>query len=90
MDNKTAPYADRIVQDPAILVGKPVIKGTRLSVELVLGHLAENPDLDELFAAYPRLSVDDVKAVLAYAHDAIEEQTRRTRRKAKPTAPAPV
>lgn len=59
--------ADRIVQDPAIMVGKPVVKGTRIPVELVLEHLAENPALDELFAAYPRLTVEDVQAVLAYA-----------------------
>ena len=87
---RRAPYTDRIVQDPEILVGKPVVKGTRLSVELILGHLAENPDLDELFAAYPRLTVEDVKAVLAYAHDAVEARRKRTPRKATPAAPAQV
>lgn len=61
---------ERIVYDPETLRGKPVIKGTRRSVELVLGHLAGNPDLDERFAADPRLTVDDVTAVLTYAHDA--------------------
>jgi uncharacterized protein (DUF433 family) len=60
-------YRERIIRDPAILVGKPVVKGTRISVELVLAKLAANPDLAELFADYPRLTVDDVKAVLAYA-----------------------
>lgn len=45
-------WDDRIVEDPEIMVGKPVIKGTRIPVELVLGHLAANPNLDELFAAY--------------------------------------
>lgn len=60
-------YADRIVVDPAILVGKPTIRGTRVSVELVLEHLAANPDLDELFAAFPHLTLDDVRACLAYA-----------------------
>jgi uncharacterized protein (DUF433 family) len=66
---KTTPtsYGDRIVVDPQILVGKPVVKGTRISVELVLGHLAENPDVQDLFAAYPHLSIEDVKACLAYA-----------------------
>lgn len=58
-------YADRLIRDPAILVGKPVVKGTRIPMELVLAHLAENPDLDELFAAYPRLIIEDVKACLA-------------------------
>ncbi len=60
-------YENRIVIDPEILVGKPVVNGTRISVELVLGHLAENPDIHELLAAYPRLSIDDVMACLAYA-----------------------
>lgn len=59
--------ADRITIDPAVMVGKPVIKGTRMPVELVLAKLAANPDLDEFFLDYPELSVEDVKAVLAYA-----------------------
>jgi uncharacterized protein (DUF433 family) len=53
------------------MVGKPVIKGTRIPVELVLGHLSQNPDLEELFAAYPHLTVEDLKAVLAYARDVV-------------------
>ncbi|HZO26842.1 MAG TPA: DUF433 domain-containing protein [Chloroflexota bacterium] len=60
-------YADRIVQDPEIMVGKPTVRGTRITVEAVLDHLAANPDLDDLFASYPRLTMDDLKAVLAYA-----------------------
>lgn len=61
-------YQDRIVQDPAIMVGKPVIRGTRIPVERVVSHLAHNPDLDDLFAAYPELSREDVQAALSYAH----------------------
>jgi len=68
-----AKYQDRIVRDPKILAGKPVVKGTRVPVELVLAHLAENPDLDDLFAAYPRLKVKDVQACLAYARRAVEK-----------------
>lgn len=59
--------AERITFDPDVMVGKPVIQGTRMPVELVLAKLAANPDLDELFLDYPELTVDDVKAVLAYA-----------------------
>ncbi|MFN8594355.1 MAG: DUF433 domain-containing protein [Thermomicrobiales bacterium] len=59
--------ADRITIDPAVMVGKPVITGTRMPVELVLAKLAANPDLDEFFLDYPELTLDDVKAVLAYA-----------------------
>ncbi len=59
--------AERITIDPDIMVGKPVIEGTRMPVELVLAKLAANPDLDEFFLDYPELTIDDVKAVLAYA-----------------------
>ncbi|MBI3732907.1 MAG: DUF433 domain-containing protein [Chloroflexi bacterium] len=52
---KTRPYS------------KPVVQGTRIPVELVLKHLAQNPDLNELFAAYPRLTIEDVRACLEYA-----------------------
>ena len=60
-------YADRIVHDPEIMLGKPTVRGTRITVEVVLDHLAANPDLDDLFASYPRLTMDDLKAILAYA-----------------------
>ncbi len=59
-------YADRIVVDPDVLVGKPTIKGTRISVELVLKRLSQDLDLETLFEAYPRLTEEDVKACLAY------------------------
>lgn len=59
-------YADRIVQDPEIMVGKPTVRGTRITVEAVLNHLAANPDLDDLFASYPRLTPEDLEAILAY------------------------
>ena len=64
-------YKDRIVTDPLIIVGKPVVRGTRIPVEHVLGRLAENPDLAELFAAYPELTREDVKACLHYAQAAV-------------------
>jgi uncharacterized protein (DUF433 family) len=60
---------ERISQDPQVMVGKPVVKGTRIPVERVIAHLAQKPDLDNLFVAYPELTVDDVKACLQYAHD---------------------
>jgi uncharacterized protein (DUF433 family) len=70
-------YQDRIIQDPEILVGKPVVKGTRIPVELVLAKLARNPNIDELFADYPRLTMEDVKACLAYAQGLVEKRPRR-------------
>ncbi len=65
-------YRERISQDPVVMVGKPVIKGTRIPVERIIGHLAENPDLDDLFGAYPELTIDDVKAALTSARAMIE------------------
>jgi uncharacterized protein (DUF433 family) len=61
------PYHERIVADPRILAGKPVVKGTRIAVDLVLEELAQNPDISELLAAHPNLTRDDVQACLAYA-----------------------
>jgi uncharacterized protein (DUF433 family) len=55
-------YQDRITVDPEILVGKPVVKGTRISVELVLEQLAANPDVQALLDSYPRLTLEDVEA----------------------------
>ena len=86
---KTIPgYAERIIVDPEILAGKPVVKGTRVSVELVLRRLALDPDLSRLLEAFPRLTVEDVKASFAYAGAVVEaeelfpahELSRQTRR----------
>jgi len=57
----------RIIQDPKIMVGKPIVRGTRIPVERVLAHLADTPDLADLFEAFPRLTLDDVRACLESA-----------------------
>jgi uncharacterized protein (DUF433 family) len=67
---------NRIVQDPAILGGKPVVKGTRIAVEVILEYLAHNPDFTELFADYPRLTMNDVKACFVYAQRLVEAAPR--------------
>jgi uncharacterized protein (DUF433 family) len=77
--------ADRITVDPDVMVGKPVVKGTRIPVELVLAQLAYDPDLGELFAAYPHLTVEDVKACLAYASKLVAAR-RRARRTSQQAA----
>jgi uncharacterized protein (DUF433 family) len=61
------PYEDRITADPRILGGKPVVRGTRIAVSLVLEELAHNPDIKELLAAHPDLTRADVQACLSYA-----------------------
>lgn len=74
---KSREIADRVVQDPRIMLGKPVIKGTRIPVSTVVAQLASNLKVDELFVAYPRLTIEDVKAALLFAHDAVEARSRR-------------
>jgi uncharacterized protein (DUF433 family) len=69
-------HQDRIVTDPAILAGKPVVRGTRIPVELVLAKLAHNPDLGELLTDYPSLTVEDVKACLEYATVLVADRQR--------------
>jgi uncharacterized protein (DUF433 family) len=79
----TAPqptFGHRIAQDPAVLSGKPVIRGTRIAVEVILEYLAHNPDFDELFADYPRLTIDDVKAALEYAQHLVQIEATLTSR----------
>ena len=62
----------RIVRNPRVLSGKPVVRGTRIPVEVVLSYLARHPDFNDLFTDYPRLTMDDVKACLAFAQSMVE------------------
>ncbi|MDQ2787610.1 MAG: DUF433 domain-containing protein [Chloroflexota bacterium] len=66
---------ERIVVNPHILVGKPIVRGTRIPVEIVLAHLALDIDLESLFADYPRLTPDDVRACLAYAAGLVADES---------------
>ena len=61
----------RIALDPEVLSGKPVVRGTRISVELVLEHLANGWTPSELLEAYPRLTPEDIRACLAYAAEVL-------------------
>ncbi len=65
-------YKTRIIRDPTIMTGKPVVKGTRIPVELVLKKLADDMDVDVILRDYPRLSKHDIRAVIYYALNAIE------------------
>ena len=57
----------RIISDPEIMVGKPTIEGTRLTVELILEELAAGRRIEEMLDSYPRLTVQGVQAALEYA-----------------------
>src|SRR5438270_6841492 len=72
MATKQQTYQDRIIVDPKILVGKPVIKGTRIPVELVLERLEEDVDTKLLFEDYPQLTPEDIKACLWYAKELVQ------------------
>ena len=60
---------DRIETDPDIMLGKPVIRGTRISVELILRKLSEGASEADLLDAYPKLTKLDIKSGIRYALD---------------------
>ncbi len=62
---------DRIEINPNVMLGKPVIRGTRIPVELILRKLSEGLSEGELLDAYPRLQREDIQAALAYAADSV-------------------
>lgn len=61
----------RISIDPAVMLGKPCIKGTRITVELILRWLSAGRSFAELIEAYPHISEDDIRAALDYAADEV-------------------
>jgi len=65
---------DRITIDPAVLVGKPVIKGTRLAVEFIVGLLAQGWTVDDILKEYDHITREDVQACLAYAHQLLADE----------------
>jgi uncharacterized protein (DUF433 family) len=67
-------WTDRITVDPEILVGKPVIRGTRLSVEFVIGLLAQGWTTAQILDNHPGLAVEDVRACLEYAGELLHSE----------------
>ena len=67
-------WRDYIVSDQEILVGKPVVKGTRLSVDLVLDRLADGWTAEDLFQSYPRLTPEALQAVFAFAAEVLKDE----------------
>ena len=68
-------WKDRIEVNPAVLVGKPIIKGTRISVELILDRLADGWTMEDVLASYPHVSREDVLAALSFASELFKEET---------------
>lgn len=65
---------DRIVIDSKILTGKPVVRGTRISVELVMELLAAGWSHAQILASYPHLAEEDIRACLAYASELLRQE----------------
>jgi uncharacterized protein (DUF433 family) len=67
-------WQERIVVDPRVLVGKPLIRGTRLSVEFILDLLANDWTVEQVLGEYSQLEREDVMAVLKYAAEMAKEE----------------
>ena len=65
---------ERIVIDPAILTGKPVIRGSRLAVEFIIDLLAQGWDEAEILRNYPGITHEDIQACLAYASSLLKSE----------------
>lgn len=68
-------YTKYIESNPDIMLGKPVIKGTRITVELIIQKLSEGASHEQLLAAYPTLAINDILVALAYASEVISNET---------------
>jgi len=67
-------YKERIEMNPNILVGKPIIKGTRISVEFILELLASGWDTVEILKNYPQLTKEDILAAIEYSLEILKEE----------------
>lgn len=67
-------WQDLIVVDPKVLLGKPVVKGSRISVELVIDLLAAGWTQEQILDSYPNLTVEDIRACLAYASELLHSE----------------
>lgn len=67
-------HLDRIVSNPDVMLGKPVIKGTRITVELILKKLASGYSVDQILKSYDHLSKEDILAALDYSAVVVSEE----------------
>ena len=64
-----------IASDPKVMVGKPIIKGTRITVELILEKLSEGESVSQILESHPQLTKKSIYACLSYAQDSIKNET---------------
>lgn len=67
-------WKDRITVDPKVLVGKPIIRGTRISVELLMDRLADGWSMEQILESYPRVTRDDVLAAISFVTEVFREE----------------
>jgi uncharacterized protein (DUF433 family) len=67
-------YKDRITSDHQVMLGKPVIRGTRITVELILRKMSEGATTNDLLTMYPSLQQEDVMAALMYASEVLANE----------------
>ena len=72
---KAKKLLERIILDPNVMTGKPVIRGTRLTVQYILGLLAHGASVEEILDEYKGLNEDDIKACLLFATESLENTT---------------
>ncbi|GAO39509.1 hypothetical protein SCH01S_32_00460 [Sphingomonas changbaiensis NBRC 104936] len=75
-------WREHIHSNPDILGGKPVVKGTRISVELILEYFADGCSMQDVLEAYPHITEAQVRAALAFAHDMVAEERTIAERRA--------
>ena len=66
-------WSERIVSDKDVLLGKPIIKGTRISVEFILERLANGWNEEKILASYPHLEKEDIQAVFSYLNACVKD-----------------
>jgi len=74
MSRSVVTIEGRIEVNPRVMLGKPVVRGTRITVELILRKLSEGATEAELLDAYPRLTREDIRAAIAYAADTVAHE----------------
>ena len=75
-------WRDHIHSDPEVMGGKPVIRGTRITVELVLEYFEDGATVQDILAAYDYLTPEDVRAAIAFARDVLVDAEESASRKA--------
>ena len=75
-------WRDHIHSDPGILGGKPVVRGTRISVELILEYLAEGATAAEVIDGYPSVTEADIRAAIAFSNHLMSKEAVSARREA--------